>query len=146
MAQLLLTLGRLVGFAVAFLSAVLAVGWGYFVIHSSPNPLNLAQSDALQTLLFDALRLVGAVWVMWSALKGGAVHLLLALFIVGVGSFIGLFSFYIMIMGVDGEFISFRNAPYLLAICELLYIATGFVVGWAVLWIGTGSQNNNDNL
>lgn len=146
MAQLLLTLGRMFGFAVAFLSAVLAVGWGYDVIRSYPNPLDLARSDALQILLFDALRLMGAVWVMWSALKGGAVHLVLALFIVGVGSFIGLFSFYIMIMGVDGDFISFRNIPYLLAICELLYIAVGFAVGWAVLWIGTGSQTNNDSL
>jgi hypothetical protein len=144
MAQLLLILGRSIGFTAAVLSAVLAVGWGYFVISSYPNPLNPAQSDAAQILLFDALRLVGAVWVMWSALKKGAVHLLLALFIVGVGSFIGLFSFYIMIMGMDGGFISFRNIPYLLAICELLYIAVGFVVGWAVLWIGTGSRTNND--
>ena len=116
------------------------------VLRSYPSPLNLARSDAAQILLFDALRLVGAMWVMWSALKGGAVHLVLALFIVGVGSFIGLFSFYIMIMGVDGEFISFRNGPYLLAICELLYIAVGFVVGWAVLWIGTSRQTNNDSL
>jgi hypothetical protein len=146
MAQLLLSLGRLVGFAVAFLSAVLAVGWGYDVIRSYPNPLNPARSDASQILLFDALRLIGAVWVMWSALKRGAVHLVLALFIVGVGSFIGLFSFYIMIMGVDGDFISFRNIPYLLAICELLYIAIGFVVGWALLWTGTSSRTNNDSL
>ena len=96
MARLLLILGRLVGFAVAVLSAVLAVGWGYFVIRN--YPVNPAESDAAQILLFDTLRLVGAVWVMWSALKKDAVHLVLALFIVGVGSFIVLFSFYIMIM------------------------------------------------
>jgi triacylglycerol esterase/lipase EstA (alpha/beta hydrolase family) len=143
MARLLLILGRLVSFAVAALSAVLAVGWGYFVIRNSP--VNPAESDAAQILLFDTLRLISAVWVMWSALKKDAVHLVLALFIVGVGSFIGLFSFYIMIMGVDGDFISFRNIPYLLAICELLYIAAGFVVGWALLWTGTGSRTNNDS-
>jgi hypothetical protein len=146
MAQLLLILGRLVGFAVAVLSAVLAVGWGYDVIRSYPNPLNLARSDAAQMLLFDALRLMGAAWVMWSALKKGALHLLLALLIVGVGSFIGLFSFYIMIMGVDGDFISFRNIPYLLAICELLYIAAGFLVGYGLLWAGMSRQTNNDSL
>jgi hypothetical protein len=47
--------------------------------------------------------------------------------------------------GVDGDFISLRNIPYLLAICELLYIAAGFVVGWALLWTGTGSRTNNDS-
>ena len=146
MAQLLLILGRLVGFAVAFLSAVLAVGWGYAVIHSYLTPVNPSWGEGAQILLFDILRLVGAVWVMWSALKKDAVHLLLALFIVGVGSFIGLFSFYIMIMGVDGDFISIRNIPYLLAICELLYIAAGFVVGWTLLWTGTSSRTNNDSL
>ncbi|CAA9454526.1 MAG: hypothetical protein AVDCRST_MAG01-01-5003 [uncultured Rubrobacteraceae bacterium] len=143
---MLLVLGRSVGFAAAVLSAVLAVGWGYEVIRSYPNPLNLAQSDATQVLLFDALRLAGAIWVMWSALKRDAVRLLRALLIVGVGSFIGLFSFYIMIMGVDGDFISFRNIPYLQAICELLYIAAGFVVGYAVLWAGIGGQTNDDGL
>lgn len=96
-------------------------------------------------LLFDALRLIGAVWVMWSALKKGALHLLLALLTVGVGSFIGLFSFYIMIMGVDGDFISFRNIPYLMAICELLYIAAGFLVGYGLLWAGMSSPTNNDS-
>jgi triacylglycerol esterase/lipase EstA (alpha/beta hydrolase family) len=146
MARLPLILGRVVGFTAAALSAVLAVGWGYDVIRSYPNPLNLAQSDAAQILLFDTLRLVGAMWVMWSALKKGAVHLLLALLIVGVGSFIGLFSFYIMIMGVDGDFISFRNIPYLIAICELLYIAAGFLVGYALLWAGIGSRTNDDSL
>ena len=146
MARLLLIIGRSVGFAAAVLSAVLAVAWGYDVIRSYPNPLNLAQSDASQILFFDALRLVGAMWVMWSALKKGAVHLLLALLIVGVGSFIGLFSFYIMIMGVDGDFISFRNIPYLMAICELLYIAAGFAVGYGLLWAGIFSRTNNDSL
>jgi hypothetical protein len=52
-------------------------------------PVNPAWGEAAQILLFDTLRLVGAVWVMWSALKKDAVHLLLALLIVGVGSFIG---------------------------------------------------------
>ena len=146
MARLLLVLGRSVGFAVASLSAVLVVGHGYFVIRHSPSLLDVAQSDASQTLLFDALRLVGAMWVMWSALKGGAVHLVLAMFIVGVGSFIGLFSFYIMIMGVDGDFISLRNASYLLAICELLYIAAGFMVGYGLLWAGISSRTNNGSM
>ena len=107
--------------------------------------MNPARSDALQVLLFDALRLAGAAWVMWSALKKGAVHLLLALFIVGAGSFVGLFSFYIMIMGVDGDFISFRNIPYLQAICELLYMAAGIVVGYAVLWAGIGGRTDDDS-
>jgi hypothetical protein len=146
MARLLLILGRSVGFTAAVLCAVLAVGWGYNVIRNYPNPLNLAQSDAPQILLFGALRLVGALWVMWSALRKGALHLLLALLIVGVGSFIGLFSFYIMIMGVDGEFISMRNIPYLLAICELLYIAAGFLVGFALLWAALSSRTNDDSL
>ena len=120
------------------------MGLGYDVFRSYPNSLNLAQSDAPQILLFDALRLAGAVWVMWSALKKGAVHLLLALFVVGVGSFVSLFSFYIMIMGVDGDFVSFRNIPYLQAICELLYIVAGVVVGYTVLWAGIGGRTNDD--
>jgi hypothetical protein len=144
MDRLLLVLGRSVGFAAAVLSAVLALGWGYEVIRSYPNPLNLAQSDASQILLFDALRLSGAIWVMWSSLKSGAVRLLRALLIVGLGSFFGLFSFYIMIMGVDGDFISFRNIPYLQAICELLYITAGVVVGYALLWTGIGDRSNDD--
>jgi len=143
MDRLLLALGRIVGFAAAALSAVLAVGLAYDVLRSYPNPLNLAQSDASQILLFDALRLAGAIWVMWSAWKGGAARLLLALFVVGVGSFVFLFSFYIMIMGVDGDFISFRNIPYLQAICELLYIAAGVVVGYAVLWSGIGGRTDD---
>jgi len=143
--RLVLALGRTVGFAAAALSAVLAVGLGYDVIRSYPNPLNLARSDASQILLFDALRLAGAVWVIWSAWKGGAARLLRALLIVGLGSFFGLFSFYIMIMGVDGDFISFRNIPYLQAICDLLYVAAGVVVGYAVLWAGIGGRANDDS-
>jgi hypothetical protein len=145
MGRLLLAIGRSVGFAAAALSAVLAAGLAYFLIRNSPSLLDVARSDASQILLFDALRLAGAVWVMWSAWKGGAVRLLRALLIVGLGSFFGLFSFYIMIMGVDGDFISFRNIPYLQAICELLYVAAGVVVGYAVLWAGIGGRANDDS-
>ena len=143
MYRVLLVLGCTVGFAAAGLSAVLAVGWGYFVIRNTPSLLDVARSDASQILLFDALRLAGAVWVMRSVLKKGAVHLLLALFVVGVGSFVGLFSFYVMIMGVNGDFISFRNIPYLQAICELLYVAAGVLVGYAVLWAGIGGRTDD---
>ena len=145
MDRVLLVLGRIVGFAAAVLSAVLAVGLGYEVPRSYPNPLNLAQSDASQVLLFDALRLADAIWVMRSALKSDAARLLRALLIVGVGSFVFLFSFYIMIMGVDGDFISFRNIPYLQAICELLYIAAGVVVVYALLWAGIGGRTSDDD-
>ena len=145
MDRLLLALERSLGFAVGALSAVLAVGLAYDVLRSYPNPLNLAQSDAAQILLFDVLRFAGALWVMRSAWKSGAACLLRALLIVGLGSFFGLFSFYIMIMGVDGDFISFRNIPYLQAICELLYVAAGIVVGYAVLWTGIGGRTNDES-
>ena len=147
-ARLLHVLGRSVGFAVAALSAVLAVGWGYYVIRNYPNPLNLAQSDAPQILLFDIVRLVAAGWVMWSALRKGAVYLLVALLIVGVGSFFGLFDFYIMIMGFmtpEDDFISLVNIPVLLAICDLLYIVAGLVVGCALLFSRVSARLGSDS-
>lgn len=141
-------LGRSVSFTVAALSAVLAVGWAYYVIWNYPNPLNPARSDAAQILLFDTLRLVGAVWVMWSALKKDAVYLLIALLVVGVGSFFGLFDFYIMIMGFmtpEDDFISLVNTPFLLAICELLYIVAGLVVGCALVFSRVSARLGNDS-
>ena len=148
-ARLIDVLGRSVGFAVAALSAVLAVGWGYYVIRNHLTfPANPAWSDVAHIFFFGILRLVVAGWVMWSALKKDAAYLLFALLVSGVGTFFGLFDFYIMIMGFmtpEEDFISLVNTPVLLAICDLLYIATGLVVSWALLLSRLSVRLSNDS-
>lgn len=89
-ARLLVVLGRSVGFTVAALSTVLLVWWGYEVIVDyllaySAGP---RWAEAGGILFMLALRLIAALWVMWSALKKDAVHLLLALLISGFVCFV----------------------------------------------------------
>jgi DNA-binding NarL/FixJ family response regulator len=50
-----------------------------------------------------------------------------------------------VLKGADGDFISFRNIPYLQAIRELLYVAAGVVVGYAVLWAGIGGRTDDNS-
>ena len=145
MAQLLVILGRLVGFAVAALTIVLCVWWGSEVIRYlffSENP-TWGEVGAIPAVL--VLRIVAAAWVMWGVLKFDLRPLLCLFFGIGVGSFLALFGWYFMLFGPVREFISFDNLTYLLAVCDLLYLAAGLTAGCALFLPSANTRLGDDS-
>jgi hypothetical protein len=80
-----------------------------------------------------AVRIAVAGWIMWSVFKEDAVYLMLALLILGVGCFGGLLGWYFLLLGPVREFFSYDNLPYRLAVCNVLYLVAGLMVGCALL-------------
>ena len=92
-----------------------------------------------------ALRLIAALWVMWSALKKDAVHLLLALLISGFVCFVFLVGWYFVLFGASRDFISYDNIRFLVGVCDLLYIAAGLVVSCALLLSRVSARLGSDS-
>ncbi len=138
--RLLVVLGRFIGCAAAALTIALGVWWGTEIVRYlffSDNPM-LGEVGAIPMVL--VLRIGAAAWVMWGVLKFDSRRLLYLFFGVGIGCFLVLFGWYFMLLGSVREFFSYDNLPYLLAVCDLLYVAAGLVVGCALLWPTASSR------
>ena len=142
-ARLLAMLGCSVGFAVAVVTITLTVWLGTVIIRYlffSEGP-TLGEVGIFPVLL--PMRLIVAAWVMWSVFKEGANRLQLNLLVSGAVSFFVLFGWYFMLLGPAGELLSYDNSLYLLAVCDLLYLAAGLAVCCARLLSGTGDRLGN---
>ncbi len=139
-ARSLVVLGRSIGFAAAALSIALSAWWGSEVIRYlffSEDP-TLGEVGFLPVVL--TLRMVAAAWVTWGVLRFDPRRSLHLFFGVGVGCFLVLFGWYFVLLGPVRDFFSYDNLPYLLAVCDLLYVAAGLVVGCALLWPTASSR------
>ena len=140
---LLVVLGRLIGFAAAVLTIALSVWWGSETIRYPFFSEVPTWGEVGVIPLVLVLRIVAAAWVMWGVFTFDLRQLMYLLFGVGVGSFLALFGWYFMLLGPVAGFISFDNVVYLLAVCDLLYVAAGLVVG-CVLILPSPAQASSD--
>jgi len=135
-------LGRSVGFAVAIVTITLTVRLGSEMIRFlffSEGP-TMGEVGIFPVLL--PMRLIVAAWVMWSVFKEGANGLQFILLVSGAISFV-LLGWYFMLLGPAGGLLSYDNSLYLLAVCDLLYLAAGLAVCCARLLSATGDRHGN---
>ena len=129
-ARTLLVMGRLVAFAAAALGLFLMVGQGYDLFryaYSAQNPTwgEVGVFPFVLVVRFLVLRFIVAGWVVWAVVKldGRALmRVLLAAF--GV-SFLLLFGWYFLLLGMDDVLF------YWIAAGDFLYLAGALLVGGA---------------
>ena len=135
----ILFFGRLVAFAAAVLS-IAFMGWqGYrlfgYVLFSG----RAAWADVGVLPFVAVLRVAVGVWVAWSVMRVGERKLMLILFAAFGVSFLLLYGWYFLLIGMDARFL------YWVVGGDFLYLIAGMVVGYSLYLSRVGPEPGNQN-